>query len=877
MSKHKKKTYQPPRWADKLLQRFCSPELVEEILGDLHERYALRAQKVGEQKAKKQYVREVMAYIRLSNFKLSSEGKNIILMGILNNYIKVAGRNLLRHKAFSFINITGLSIGLACCMLIVLYTKDEVSFDQFHEKKDQIYRVTAMMTRDDGIKKLGGTNQIVGPSFAAEVPEIASYTRMETTTKILRNGTDNYNEEVLAVEDNFFSVFSFPLVAGSSNQVFSELNTMVLSENAAKKYFGTTDVVGKTLDLNFEDQFESFVITGVAKNPPQNSSIQFNVLIPFKFGRPSDEESNWVGFHLNTFVVLNETASWMDVEPKFDQVFQSKAAEELKLMRERFAFIKAVNFKLQPLSQIHLDAEYGALRNGLTSGSDPIYSYILSGIALFILLIASINFINLTVAHSLRRAKEIGIRKVIGGQRVQLVIQFLGESFVLCLLAFCAAILIVQLVLPTFNELANKQLSFTYLLDIKLISGYVILFLATGLIAGFYPALVLSGFEPVKILYNRFQPNGKNYLVKGLVVFQFALATFLIIGTVGIYAQFNLLTNKDLGYNDENLAIVHLGNGDYELELNSMKNDLAKDVSIENIAVKYFGQSGTIGKINNNETDIKFDISWIDEAFLPMAEIPLVEGRNFSTDFPNDKTQSVIINETFAKEAGWDALSQKNPIGQVINYRDEQLTVVGVIKDYHFRSLRESIRPLLFKNGSGDLWIKLKADQIPLGLDAVQKAYEKVFPFRPFHYDFMSTINERRYVVEAKWKEMITAGALLSIFISSMGLFGLAMLTIQRRTKEVGIRKVLGAKVTDIVTLISVDFVRLVIIAFVIAIPAGAYAINYWLQDFAYRIELSWWIFALPGFVALSIAIITISFQSVKAAIANPIDSLRNE
>ncbi len=796
---------------------------------------------------------------------------------MFSNYLKTARRNMLRNKIFSFINITGLSIGLACCMLIVLYTKDEVSFDRFHEKKEQIFRVTATMTNENETNRIGSTNVIVGPSFAEEIPEVETYVRTETIPFILRHGSETFNQEVLSVDDNFFSVFSFPLIAGDPDKALSELNDMVLSEAAAEKYFGTTDVVGKTLELQFNDKFELFMIKGVAKNPPQNSSFQFSVLIPFKFTRSQYLDNAWIGFYINTFVVLNPKLDYKAVEPKLDKVYLSKASDELRDMKEKFDFKEKIHFGLQPFLQIHLDTEFGDIRNGLTAGSNPIYSYILTGIAFFILIIACINFVNLTVAHSLRRGKEIGIRKVIGGQRKQLIAQFLGESFVLCFLAFVAAMVLVQLVLPYFNELSNKRLSFSYLLDTKLIAGYFGLFLITGLTAGFYPALVLSGFDPVKTLYNRHQIAGKNYLAKGLVMLQFGLATFLIIGTVGIYAQFNLLTHADLGYNDENVVVVHLGRGRHDAAVEAMKNELAKSPSIELTATKDFGQSFTVAKVNNPEKEIGFAISWIDENFLPALQIPIVQGRNFSQEFPADATQSVIINETFAREAGWSPSSGKDPIGQVINFSDQQLTVVGVVKDYHFASLKEKIGPLLFKKGSGDVWVKIKPSQIPQGLEAIQKAYQQVVPFRPLDYEFMNTVNERNYEAEAKWKQMITIGAVLSIFISCMGLFGLAMLSIQRRTKEIGIRKVLGAAVSDIVLLLSNDFLKLVILAFLIAIPLGYYAVNRWLEDFAYRINVAWWLFALAGVLVVLVALITISFQAVKAALANPVDSLKNE
>ncbi|QEC51876.1 ABC-type antimicrobial peptide transport system permease subunit [Anseongella ginsenosidimutans] len=797
---------------------------------------------------------------------------------MLRNYFRTAFRALARNKVYSAINVAGLSMGLACCMLIVLYTKDEVSFDRFHEKKDQIFRVTATISGKDGVNKLGSTNQIVGPSFAAEIPEVEAFVRMETGSYILRRGAETFEEEILSADENFFSVFSFPLISGDAATALSGLQSMVLSEAAAEKYFGTTNVLGRTLELRVDEKFQPFQVTAVAKNPPQNSSLQFDILIPFEFLRSRYPDNAWVGFYINTFLVLRPGSDDKTVAPKLNQVFLSKAGGELQEMKEKLDYKDRVRFGLQPFPQIHLDTGYGDLRNGLTAGSNPLYSYILSGIALFILVIACINFVNLTIAHSLKRGKEIGIRKVIGGQRGQLAGQFLGESFILCLLAFAAAIAIAQLALPFFNELSNKRLSFSYLLDIKLITIYLALFLTTGLASGLYPALVLSGYKPVQTLYNRHHRTGRNYLARGLVILQFTLATFLMIATTGIYSQFSYLMHKDLGYNDEDLVIVHLGRGRHDAAISTLKNELAGESSITLTATKDFGgQSYTMAKVNNQEKEIYFALSWIDEQFLPALQIPILQGRNFSPDFPADAAHSVIINETFAKEAGWAPASGKDPIGQVINYGDEQLTVIGMVKDYHFTSLKEKIGPLLLKHGSGDLWVKLRPGKATQALKAIREAYEKVMPFRPFSYAYMHDINQAGYASEAKWKQMITAGAILSIFISCMGLFGLAMQSIQRRTKEVGIRKVMGAAVPDIVLLLSRDFLKLVALAFVLAIPLSHYAVSRWLQNFAYRIDLAWWIFGLAGLLALLIALLTVSFQSVKAALMNPVKSLRSE
>jgi putative ABC transport system permease protein len=445
---------------------------------------------------------------------------------MFKNYFKTALRNLWRSKIFSLINILGLSVGLACCMLIFLYGKDEVSYDRFLNNNENIYRLTATLTSPDGnVNKIGSTGMVHGPNFTRTIPEIAEFVRLQSTSFNIKQGNEIFDQNALYADSNFFSVFSFPLIAGNPKTALNNLHAVVISEDMAEKYFGKKDVVGRILELNTGEKFEPFVVSAVAKRSPQNSSIKIDMLLPMKFGQTIWNDDQWINFFLNTFFVLKSNADIKTVESKFADVFNAEAASQLKEMADQYGFKDKVQFALQPLLQMHLSKDFPS-GNGLSDASNPIYSYILTGIALFILLIACINFINLTVAHSLKRAKEVGIRKVVGGQRKQLAAQFLGESFILSFIAFIVAILLVQLVLPFFNELANKALSFSYLLDTQLVLGYVILFLLTGLLAGFYPALVLSRFNPVQTLYGRFRLTGKNYLSKGLVVFQFTLATF---------------------------------------------------------------------------------------------------------------------------------------------------------------------------------------------------------------------------------------------------------------------------------------------------------------------------------------------------------------
>lgn len=760
-------------------------------------------------------------------------------------------------------------------MLIVLYTKDEVSFDRFQENKDHLYRIKVTMTDEKESRTIGSTNAIHGPTFKQEIPEIKEIVRAQSSSFVTKKGNELLNENVLFADDNFFSVFSMPLLSGDPKTVLSDIHSIVISEEVAQKYFNTTDAVGKMMELKIDDNFEVFTVSGVAKKCPQNSSIQFESVISFKFQEIKGwTDTEWLGFYMNTFVLLNDKANYLAVAPKLDQVFATKSAEEIGRIKD---FKQKINFHLQPFLNIHLDNESADNRNGLAHGSSPVYSYILSGIAIFILIIACINFVNLTVARSLKRAKEIGIRKVVGSQRKQLMIQFLGESFLLSFIAFTFAILLTQIVLPTFNELANKQLALSYLLDIKLVSGYFALFLVTGLVAGFYPALVLSGFSPAQTLYNRTKLTQKNYLTRGLVVFQFALSVCLVIGTIVIYSQFKYLTNKDLGYNDKNLMSFSLGRGGKGREvLNAIKQELQNTAGVETVAAFNGNYNGTGAKID--ETEIGFGYIGVDDNFLKTLQIPVVKGRNFSQSFVSDPMQSVVVNEAFVKEAGW-----KDPIGKDVNFewKNQKLKVIGVIRNYHYASLKEKIKPLLLTQdpnyGLGSIYLKLNSKNIPETIKKVERIFRKHIAFMPFEYQFEDATNLKRYETEAKWKQMITLAAILSIFVSCIGLFGLATFNAETRVKEIGIRKVLGASVASIAALLSTDFVKLVLIAIIIALPLSYYAVNIWLQDFPYRIEISWWYFAISATLAITVALLTVGFQSIKTAMADPVKSLRRE
>jgi putative ABC transport system permease protein len=796
---------------------------------------------------------------------------------MIKNYLITAWRNLSRHKTYSIINVVGLSIGLACAMLIILYVKDEVSFDRFHKNGNHIYRIAR---KANGINLNGTTGLLQGPRFSQNVPGIKSFVRVQSGAEDIKNGIEVQAQGgVLHVDSNFLSVFTFPLLSGNPETCLTEPHSIVLSEDAAKKYFATTNAVDQVLMLKEDTGFVPYKVTAVAKRCPQNSSIQFDALLPFKVSDADAKDThNWFNSFLTTFVVLDENVHQQTVEKQMQSFYVADAKQTFHEMLKNDGGnpddIRMGTYFLQPYPAIHLSTAMPA-SDGLTNASNPMYSYLLSGIALFLLLIACINFVNLTIARSVKRAKEIGIRKVMGSYRKQLIFQFLSESFLLCTIAFVLAVALVQLVLPLFNELTNKALAISYLFDAKLIAGFIALYSITGLLAGFYPALVLSGYNPVQTLYSRFQIEGENYLQKSLVVLQFTLASLLIIAAYTIYAQFNLLTKTNLGYDDNNLVIVNKNGLNYT-DATVFKNELLKNPNIVGVSVKNAGQRGT-GTKNAVGSTVYFADETIDENYLPLLKIPLLAGRNFSAAFPADFTQSVIVNESFVKAANW-----KNPLGETINIlgnSNETYCVIGVVKDYHFASLIQKITPQLFNmHGSyGTYYIRIRPNTAASSLKWIQKTYQMFYPMDPFAYVLKNDENRRQYADVEKWKQVILFGALLTIFISCIGLFGLSVLSAEKRIKEIGIRKVLGASVNSIVITLSKDFLKLVCIALVIAVPLAWLIANKWLQSYPYRIALEWWIFALAGLLVIIVALATVSFQALKASLANPVASLRTE
>jgi putative ABC transport system permease protein len=800
---------------------------------------------------------------------------------MLKNYFKIAFRNLSRSKLLSFVNITSLAIGLACVILILLFVKDEWGFDKFNKKGKNIFRLVKTITdTSDKESRMGNTGLPHGPVFAGEIAEIESYCRINGWDMTIKKGTEGTESKVLFADPSIFNIFSIDVQQGNTAEMLKGRNSVVLTEAAVKKYFGTANAVGKTIDIEVDQNFEPFMVTGVVKTPPLNASVSFDMLIPFERHNPTDaaelneKMNNWGNSYLNTFFLLRKDADVKAAEKKMWQVYLNHNGEKWAKYQERNGKTK-LQFGLQPFFSMHLDKNFFA-SNGLSNWSDATYSYILSGLAVLILIIAGINFVNISLASSLKRSKEIGVRKVSGSSKVQVVIQFLSESFVVTAIAFVIAIVLVLLLLPLFNTITHRQFSIAYLLQPGIALLFIALIFLVALLAGFYPAFIASGFQPVKVLYNRFKLSGNNVFGKSLVVLQFIIAVALIISTIVFNRQFNYISTADLGYNPQNM--IHLQfPWDKATALKQFKLELIKNPAIVSAGTKSGDRNKTTFEINGRQTEWVYYEN-IDDDFLKTLQIPIVKGSYLSYANVADTVSNCMVNETFVNKY---LDKSKDPIGQMISQGENKMFVSGVVKDYHTTDFKEKIEPVYFKlDKHGDVlntYIKYLPGKEKAAVASITKAYKAVVPYSTLDYNFLQDWLMIRYEQDTQWKKIIAFAAFIAVLIAALGLFALSTLSVQQRIKEIGIRKVLGASVTNVATIVSKDFLKLVCIAFVIASPIAWWVMNKWLQDFAYRINITWGIFVLAAVAASAIALVTVGFQSIKAALMNPVKSLKSE
>ncbi|POY38563.1 cell division protein FtsX [Solitalea longa] len=808
---------------------------------------------------------------------------------MLSNYIKIAWRNLVKNKTFSLINIIGLATGLACFILISLYVVDELSYDRYNVNADRIFRINSDLKFGSIESKYAVTSDPMGATLKKDYPQVEEFVRIYSSGggKLVKKGNEYLKEERIAhVDSTLFSVFTLPVIEGDPQQALTEPNSVVITASTAIKYFGTTNALGKVIEANKTP----FKVTAVIKDIPHNSHFNFDFFFPMQnldygFG-------TFLSHNFHTYVLLKEGTDHKAFEKNFAQVIQKyifPQAKQIMQINSMDDFYKAgnkIDYSLMPLTDIHLRSDRVA---EIAPNSNIQYIYIFSAVALFILLLACINFMNLSTARSSRRAKEVGIRKVLGTERKGLIGQFLTESILTVIISTSIAIVIAWLVLPYFNDVAAKTLSIKDLLNTRILVWLVMLPIIVGVISGSYPAFFLSGFQPVVVLKGKLSGGMKSSSLRsGLVVFQFVTSIVLIIGTIIVYCQLNYIQTKKLGFDKEQVLIVD-GAGSLQKNIDVFKNDVSNMPGVVSATVSGFlpvSSSWRNERTISTETVMSVQNSFstqtwgVEHDYFKTLGIQLKEGRNFSKEFGTD-SNAVIINETAAKILGY-----KNPIGQKIyTLKDLQsgvmisYTIIGVVKNFHYQSLRQNIGPLclFLAKTDGYAAFKVKTSSVKSLIAQVETKWKALAPGMPFSYRFLDGAFDEMYRSEQHIGKIAIIFALLAIVIACLGLFGLVAYSAEQRTKEIGIRKVLGASAANIIAMLSKDFLKLVLIASLIAFPIAWYAMNKWLQDFVYRIEIGWWVFVLAGLTALVIALVTLSFQSVKAALANPVKSLRTE
>ena len=810
---------------------------------------------------------------------------------MFKNFVKVALRNLWKNKAFSAINIIGLSVGLAVCLLIVLYVKDELSYDRYNAQAENIYRIDADLAFN-GTQFISAVSPApLAPTLKKDDPQIVQYTRTRNFGDILikKDNQNIPNHNAVFADSTFFQVFSIPMIAGNRLTALNEPNSIVIDETTAKKYFNSTNVLGKTL---YVDNSVNCKITGVIRDIPPQSHFHFSFIRPIHDTWHNDQD-DWLSNNYASYVLVKPGVTKAALQKAVDATINNYLVKQLDQLLHMNAndLKKSGNhfiYPVMPLADIHLHSNksYEFEANGNIS-----YVYIFSIIAIFILLIACVNFMNLSTARSANRAKEVGIRKVAGSSRSTLITQFLTESVLTSFLSLLLAIGIAALLLPLFNQLAGKDMRVWTLFSTWLLPVLVALIIVVGCIAGSYPAFYLSSFQPAQVLKGSIAKGFKSsWLRSGLVVFQFFISISLIIGTMVIYNQLTYIRSREIGYNRDQVLVI---NNTYALDkkIKSFRQDLLKISGVEGATIA--GSLPTESGYNQNgwfrdptldakQVNIMTDF-YVDQNYIPTMGMQMKAGRNFSKDFISDST-AVIVNETAAMLLGF-----KNPLNQTLyrpsgyassgEFKSKPFHIIGVVKDFNFNSMHDKVGPLIIELNEdwGKIAMRINTKNIPALIAATENKWNSMGPGQPFSYSFLDADFNKIYNADQRTGTLFITFAIFAIFIACLGLFGLVTYAAEQRIKEIGVRKVLGASISEIVAMISKDFIKLVLIAFVIAFPVAWWMMNKWLQSFAYRINISWWVFALAGVLTIAIALITVSFQAIKAAMANPVTSLRSE
>lgn len=793
---------------------------------------------------------------------------------MFKNYLKIAFRNLWRHKGFSLLNILGLAIGMTASFLILLYVNFELSYDSFHTKGDQIYRVVADIKTPSENIEASTVAWAVLPNITKEFPEIKASVRITDADMLVRKDEIIFEESnAIAADSSFFKIFDFKLIQGDSKTALKSPYSLVLSTTTAKKYFGNENPMGQTLKIMEDSHIAT--VTGVMEDIPINSHINADIVLSMTTYTEvlrTGLDTQWGNYGSDNYILVNNNTNSDRLQSKFPDFLERNTGEEMKSSQ------MFVTLFLEPFKDVYLRST----RDG-AGGGNINNIYIFSIIAIFILLIACINFINLTTARSVERAKEVGVRKVIGAEKHHLGLQFIGESIIISFIAFFITVVLTALSIPYFNELAGKIISAgifstpIYILILLLIS------IGIGLLAGIYPAVVLSSFKPVSVLKGNFSTGTRGTLLrKGLVVTQFTISIALIIGTIIIYNQMSFMRNQELGFNKDQTLILSTEVSPKQVELKDAIDNLPGVASTSlGDSAPGFGNSAAYSEIQNKNGELQvanLALYFVDEDYIPQFDFKVVAGRAFSRDFATDSTQAMIVNERVVKLLGYS--SPEDAIGANFKQWGREGKIIGVVKDFHFSSLQNEIEPLtmrLEKNATNLIAVKISSENIQQTLSSIEDKWQSIIPDAPFDYYFLDEVFNEQYETEERFGNLFLNFAALAILISCLGLLGLAAYSTLQRRREIGIRKVLGSSVSEIVNLLSMEFIKLVGIAFLIAAPIAWFFMHYWLEDFAYRITIQWWMFALAGLSALFITLLTVSFHAIKAAVINPVKSLRTE
>jgi putative ABC transport system permease protein len=803
---------------------------------------------------------------------------------MFKNYLKVAFRNLWRNKSFSAINIFGLAIGLAICLLITLFVFDELNYERFNTKADRIYRVNSDFKVNGSLFNDRSSAAPIAATLVKEYPQIEDATRLVSIgrTLVKKDNETLTEQNTFYADANVFNIFTIPMIAGDPKTALSQPNSIVISESLARKYFSSTDVIGKTLHL---DNTADYKITGVIKNTPAQSHLHFN-LIKAMSGFASSRQTEWLSENFDNYLLVRpgitqhqlddilKQATKKHAEPELQNFIHSSIAD-LDQKGDHFRFVSI------PLTKIHL---YSAVSHEVEPTGNIQYVYIFIVIAIFILLVACINFMNLSTARSAGRSKEVGVRKVLGSGRGNLISQFLVESVITSFIASAIGLFIAALLLPYFNQLAGKQITFGLISSAWLLPGLCIIAIIVGLLAGSYPAFFLSAFQPIQVLKGKLASGFKGSMLRNsLVVFQFSTVIILIVGTLVIYSQLNYIRNKDLGYNRDQVLIVQ-NTASLYTHAKAFKQDVLKIAGVKSGTMTSFLPTTTADNTEVYSKDAAMSPGqstaiktwYVDDDYIPTLGMKMTQGRNFSPQMLSD-SMGMIVNETAAKLLGY-----QEPLNKDVYRSTMRFHIIGVVKDFNAGSLRSEIPPIIFRLGDNRsaMAFRVEANKTPAIISQIESLYHSAdakMAGQPFQYTFMDDDFNRIYQSEQNTGKIFVSFAFFAILIACLGLFGLVTYAAEQRTKEIGIRKVLGASISNIVAMLSNDLLKLIGIAAIISFPIAWYAMNKWLQDFAYRTSISWWVFVAAGLLAVVITIVTVSFRAIKAALTNPVTSLRSE